>query len=72
MALLTDFDHVVDGFARRLESLDLTGDEQEEYSTVLNRLENQVDREQPNYAIVVECARYLSQFPRASARHNAA
>jgi hypothetical protein len=72
MALLTDFDHLVDEFAARMQSLDLSGDEQEEYSAVLNRLENQVDRDEPSYPIVVECARYLSQFPRAGSRTNAA
>jgi len=72
MALLTDFENIVDAFAGRLDSLELTGDEQEEYSAVLSRLENQVERDAPNYAIVVECAKYLAQFPRASSKTNAA
>jgi len=72
MALLTDFENIVDDFARRLETLQLDGDEQEDYSAMLNRLENQVDRERPNYQIVVECARYLARFPRASSKSNAA
>ncbi len=72
MALLTDFENLVDEFASRLDSLQLDGDEQEEYSAILNRLENQVDRERPNYQIVVECARYLARFRRAGSKSNAA
>lgn len=72
MALLTDFENIVDDFARRLDSLPLSGDQREEYCTILNRLEHQADRERPNYQIVVECARYLSRFPRASSESNAA
>ncbi len=72
MALLTDFENLVDDFACRLDALQLSGDEREEYSAMLNRLENQVDRERPNYQIVVVCAKYLARFPSAGSKSNAA
>jgi hypothetical protein len=40
----------------------LDGDEQEEYSTMLCRLEDQVDGGDQNYAIVVESVNYLSRY----------
>lgn len=71
MATLTDLNSLVQEFADRLESLQLEGDEQEEYSTMLCRLEDQVDRGDANYAIVVECVNYLSRY-RVSSEPNAA
>ena len=71
MATLTDLNSLVQEFADRLESLQLDGDEQEEYSTMLCRLEDQADRSDPNYAIVVECVNYLSRY-RATSKPNAA
>lgn len=71
MALLTDIDSLVEEFAGRLDSLNLTVDDQEAYSTMLCRLENQVGRDNPNYAIVVECVSYLSSFAARSASHAA-
>lgn len=53
---------LVDDLARRLETFSLTGEEQEEYSTMLSRLEHQADREEPDYAIVIECIDYFTRF----------
>jgi len=61
MAILTNLQALVEKYAARLELLELTGEEQEEYGTMLCRLENQADREQPNQAIVEECVSFLSR-----------
>ncbi len=61
MAFATDLNALVDDYAARLETLNLTGDDQEEYSTMLCRLENQVGREHPDQAIIEECASFLSR-----------
>jgi hypothetical protein len=71
MATATDLHSLVDEFAARLETLNLSGDDQEEFSTMLCRLENQADREEPNYAIVVECVAYFGRFDVSSAPHAA-
>jgi hypothetical protein len=71
MATATDLHTLVDEFAARLETLKLSGDDQEEYSTMLSRLENQVDRDEPNYAIVVECVAYFGRYSVTSATHAA-
>jgi len=71
MATTTDLHALVDGLATRLETLHLSGDDQVEFSTMLWRLENQADREEPNYAIVVECVAYFGRFDVRSAPHSA-
>ena len=71
MATSPDLHALVDDFAARLETLNLSGDDQEEYSTMLSRLENQADRAEPNYAIVVECVAYLGRYSVTSATHAA-
>ena len=71
MAILTDLYTQVQAFSDRLQTLNLSGDEQEEYSTMLCRLEDQVDRGELNYAIVVECVSYLSTYA-VTAASNAA
>jgi hypothetical protein len=38
---------------------------------MLCRLENQADREEPNYTIIVECVAYFSRFGVVSAPHTA-
>jgi hypothetical protein len=52
---------LVEGLAARLEWLNLSGDDQEEFSTMLCRLEDQADQDQPNHAIVEECVAFLSR-----------
>ena len=71
MATSTDLHTLVDEFAARLETLNLSGDDQEEFSTMLSRLENQADREEPNYAVVVECVAYFGRYSVSSASHTA-
>jgi hypothetical protein len=70
-ATATDLHTLVEDFAARLESLNLSGDDQEEYSTMLCRLENQADREEPNYAIIVERVAYFGRYSVSSAPHAA-
>jgi hypothetical protein len=53
---------LVDKYATAIEKLDLNGDELEEYSTVLLRLQNQVETGEPSDRIVNECLDWLSRF----------
>jgi hypothetical protein len=63
MTIATDLNALVEEFAIQLEHhLQLTGNEQEEFSTVLGRLEAQADRSEPNEAIAEECLKYLSRW----------
>jgi hypothetical protein len=62
MALPDNLHILVDDLAPRLDSLNLSGDDQEAYSTMLCRLENQADREDPDFKIVVECVTYSSRY----------
>jgi hypothetical protein len=71
MAIATDLHAIVDEFAERLETLELSGDDQEEYSTMLSWLENQADREEPNGAIVVECVAHFERYGVSSSPHAA-
>ena len=52
---------LVERLATAIPALKLDGDEQEEYSTMLSRLENQADTDDPNDAIVMECLEYFKQ-----------
>ena len=49
-------------FANAISSLNLDGDEQEEYSTMLLWLQNQVETGEPNDEIVSECLNYFNRF----------
>jgi len=71
MATSTDLHTLVDELAARLEALNLSGDDQEEYSTMLCRLENQADREEPDDTVVVECVAYFGRYRVSSAPHAA-
>jgi hypothetical protein len=53
---------LVDKYATAIERLNLNGDELEEYSTVLLRLQNQVETGEPSDRIVNECIDWLSRF----------
>jgi hypothetical protein len=53
---------LVDRYATAIEKLNLNGDEREEYSTVLLRLQNQVETGEPSDRIVNECLDWLSRF----------
>jgi hypothetical protein len=59
MAIATDLNVLVEEFATALDAREWTGEDQEEYSSVLARLEDQAERDEPNEAIVDECLHYL-------------
>jgi len=59
MQSLLDLHLLVDQFAELLPGLNLDGDEQEEYSTMLLWLQNQVEGGTPNPTFVDRCLRWL-------------
>ena len=65
MPTLTDLESLVQQYAAAIPELNLDGDEQEEYSTILLRLQNTVETGEPNERIVNECLGYLRQFEAA-------
>jgi hypothetical protein len=52
---------LVEKLATAIPDLKLDGDEQEEYSAMLSKLENQAEIDDPNDAIVNECLEYFKQ-----------
>jgi hypothetical protein len=62
MQSLLDLHLLVDKFAALLPDLNLDGDEQEEYSTMLLRLQNQVEGCEPNETFVDHCLDWLDRF----------
>ena len=61
MPTITDLTALVDDFAAAIPELNLDGDELEEYSTMLLRLQNQVETGEPIEWIVKECFNYLNR-----------
>jgi len=61
MAIATDLNALVEEFAAVLGQREWSGEDQEEYSTVLARLESQAERNEPNEAIIDECLAYLGK-----------
>jgi hypothetical protein len=61
MPTLTELSAVVEQLASMLPDLSLDGDEHEEYSTMLLRLQNQVETGTPSEKIVRECIAYFKQ-----------
>ena len=59
MLTLTNLSALVEQLAVAIPDLNLTGDEQEEYSTMLSRLQDQVESGEPSVAIVHECLNYF-------------
>ena len=53
---------LVDKYATEIEKLNLDGDQLEEYSTVLLRLQNQVETGEPSDKIVNYCLAYLEKL----------
>ena len=53
---------LVERLATAIPDLKLDGDEQEEYSTMLSRLENQAAADEANEAIVNECLENFKQL----------
>ncbi|WP_348261320.1 hypothetical protein P8935_16120 [Telmatobacter sp. DSM 110680] len=62
MQTLTVLTALVEKYAAGIANLNLDGDELEEYSTVLLRLQNQVETGEPSERIVKECLAYLERF----------
>lgn len=61
MQSLLDLNLLVDKYAALLPQLNLDGDDQEEYSTMLLRLQNQVETGEPSEAIVNETVEWLTR-----------
>ena len=62
MPTITDLSALIERLAATLPKLNLDGDEQEEYSTMLRWLQNQVDTGEPNEKIVQQCLEYFGRF----------
>ena len=68
MQSLLDLHLLVDKYAELLSKLGLDGDEQEEYTTKLLCLQNQVENGSPNPKIVNHCLDWLECFTKRIAR----
>ena len=62
MPTLMDLTALVEKLATGIPDLNLDGDEQEEYSTMLLWLQNQLETGEPSAAIVDRCLAYFKQF----------
>lgn len=62
MPTFTDLDALLQQYAAAIPDLNLDGDDQEEYSTMLLRLQNTIETGEPNARIVNESLAYLSRF----------
>ena len=62
MQSLLDLQVLVDKNAAALPNLNLEGDDQEEYSTMLLWLQNQLETGEPSAKIVGECLRYFKRY----------
>lgn len=62
MPTLTELGALVEKLAAGIPDLNLDGDEQEEYSTMLLWLQNQVETGEPSEAIVNECLAYFKRL----------
>ena len=62
MQSLSDLTALLERLISAIPALNLDGDDLEEYSTVLLRLQNQVETGEPSERIVKECLAYLEQF----------
>ena len=62
MPTLTDLTALVERLAAAIPDLNLDGDEQEEYSTMLLWLQTQVETGGPSDSIVNKCLVYFKQF----------
>lgn len=62
MLTLSELSTLVEKLAAAIPDLNLDGDEQEEYSTMLLWLQNQVETGEPSEAIVHKCLAYFAEF----------
>ena len=53
---------MIERLAATVPKLDMDGEEQEEYSTMLLWLQNQVETGEPSELIVRQCLAYFGQF----------
>lgn len=68
MQPLLDLHLLVDKYAALLPKLDIGGDDQEEYSTMLLWLQNQVEGGTPNETFVNQCLEWLERFGAETSR----
>lgn len=61
MPTLTELSALVEKLASAIADRSLDGDEQEEYSTMLLQLQNQVETGDPSDWIVNECIEYFAR-----------
>jgi hypothetical protein len=64
MHTLTDLTALLEKYIPAISALNLDGDELEEYSTVLLRLQYQVETGEPSERIVRECLAWLGKLSR--------
>ena len=62
MHTLADLNALVEKFAAAIPNLNLDGDKQEEYSTMLLWLQNQIETGEPSEAIVNECLDWFRRW----------
>jgi len=62
MPNIVELGALVERYAAALSKLNLDGDEQEEYSTMLLWLQNQVETGEPSDNIVQQCLEYFGRF----------
>ena len=62
MQTLTDLTLLLEKYIAGIPTLNLDGDELEEYSTVLLQFQNQVETGEPSERVVKKCLAYLEQF----------
>ena len=62
MQTLTDLTALVEKYAAAIPDLNLDGNEQEEYSTMLLWLQNQIETGEPSERVVKECLAYFARF----------
>jgi hypothetical protein len=62
MPTITDLTALLERLAGNLPKLNLDGDEQEEYSTMLLWLQNQVETGEPSERVVQHCLNYFERF----------
>ncbi|WP_348264124.1 hypothetical protein P8935_06210 [Telmatobacter sp. DSM 110680] len=62
MQTLTELTALLDKYIAGIPALNLDGEDLEEYSTILLRLQNQVETGEPSERVVRECLAYLEQF----------
>ena len=59
MPTINELETLIEKLATAIPDLNLTGEEQEEYSTMLLWLQNQMETGEPNPGIVNECLAYF-------------